>query len=180
VAAITVVNYLMLLGFMIFFSISDTIAVMVSQNFGAGLVQRIEGFLKLASSVVAATGIIFIGLLLTISEEMISVFVDEHNSTEMMLLAKEFVPFFWPVFLFVGFNMLVSGYLTAIHRPFESGVIALFRSLVLPAGFLVLFYYYLSDYQFVAAIAVAEGVAFGVAAVFFYRWRPTEALGTQG
>lgn len=76
--------------------------------------------------------------------------------------------------------MLVSGYLTAIHRPFESGVIALFRSLVLPAGFLVLFYYYLSDYQFVAAIAVAEGVAFGVAAVFFYRWRPTEALGTQG
>lgn len=180
VAAITVVNYLMLLGFMMFFSISDTIAVMVSQNFGAGLVQRIEGFLKLAGSVVAATGAIFIGLLLTMSEEMISVFVDEHNSTEMMLLAKEFVPFFWPVFLFVGFNMLVSGYLTAIHRPFESGVIALFRSLILPAGFLVLFYYYLSDYQFVAAIAVAEGVAFGVAAVFFYRWRPTEALGTQG
>ena len=179
VAAITVVNYLMLLGFMMFFSISDTIAVMVSQNFGAGLVQRIEGFLKLAGSVVAATGAIFIGLLLTMSEEMISVFVDEHNSTEMMLLAKEFVPFFWPVFLFVGFNMLVSGYLTAIHRPFESGVIALFRSLVLPAGFLVLFYYYLSDYQFVAAIAVAEGVAFGVAAVFFYRWRPAEALGTQ-
>ena len=38
VAAITVVNYLMLLGFMMFFSISDTVTVMVSQNFGAGYV----------------------------------------------------------------------------------------------------------------------------------------------
>ena len=35
VAAITVVNYVLMLGFMMFFSISDTIQVMVSQNFGA-------------------------------------------------------------------------------------------------------------------------------------------------
>ena len=75
--------------------------------------------------------------------------------------------------------MLVSGYLTAIHRPFESGVIALFRSLVLPAGFLVLFYYYLPDYQFVGAIAVAEAISFAVAVAFFYRWRPSEALGSN-
>ena len=35
VAAITVVNYLLVLGFMMFFAISDTIQVMISQNFGA-------------------------------------------------------------------------------------------------------------------------------------------------
>jgi Na+-driven multidrug efflux pump len=168
------VNYLMLLGFMMFFSISDTVTVMVSQNFGAGYVQRIEAFLKLAGGVVAITSAAFIGLLLTMSEEMISVFVDEQNSAEMVLLAKEFVPFFWPVFLFVGFNMLVSGYLTAIHRPLESGVIAVFRSLVLPAGFLLLFYYFLSDFQFVAALSVAEGVAFFLAATLFFRQRPSK------
>jgi Na+-driven multidrug efflux pump len=176
VAAITVVNYLMLLGFMMFFSISDTIAVMVSQNFGAGEVKRIEGFLKLASIVVAVTSAVFIGLLLTMSEPMIAIFVDEKNSAEMMQLAQDFVPFFWPVFLFVGFNMLASGYLTAVHRPFESGLIALFRSLVLPAGFLVLFYFLLTDYQFVAAVAVAEAVAFGVAMALYFRWRPSKVL----
>lgn len=176
VAAITVVNYLMLLGFMMFFSISDTIAVMVSQNFGAGEVKRIEDFLKLASIVVAVTSAVFIGLLLTMSEPMIAIFVDEKNSAEMMQLAQDFVPFFWPVFLFVGFNMLVSGYLTAVHRPFESGLIALFRSLVLPAGFLVLFYFLLTDYQFVAAVAVAEAVAFGVAMALYFRWRPSKVL----
>ena len=176
VAAMTVVNYLMLLGFMMFFSISDTVTVMVSQNFGAGYVQRIEAFLKLASSLVAITSATFVWLLLTMSEEMISMFVDEQNSAEMILLAKEFLPFIWPVFLFVGFNMLVSGYLTAVHQPFESGVIALLRSLVLPAGFLLLFYFLLSDYEFVVALSVAEGIAFFIAAALFFRQRPSEVL----
>jgi len=80
------------------------------------------------------------------------------------------------VFLFVGFNMLVSGYLTAVHQPFESGVIALLRSLVLPAGFLLLFYFLLSDYEFVVALSVAEGIAFFIAAALFFRQRPSEVL----
>ena len=176
VAAITVVNYLMLLGFMMFFSISDTITVMVSQNFGAGYVKRIEAFLKLAGSVVAIISATFIWLLLTMSEEMVSIFVDEKNSAEMILLTQEFIPFIWPVFLFVGFNMLVSGYLTAVHQPFESGLIALLRSLVLPAGFLLLFYFLLSDYEFVVALSVAEGIAFFIAAVLFFRQRPSKVL----
>ena len=176
VAAITVVNYLMLLGFMMFFSISDTITVMVSQNFGAGYVKRIEAFLKLAGSVVAIISATFIWLLLTMSEEMVSIFVDEKNSAEMILLTKEFIPFIWPVFLFVGFNMLVSGYLTAVHQPFESGLIALLRSLVLPAGFLLLFYFLLSDYEFVVALSVAEGIAFFIAAGLFFRQRPSKVL----
>ena len=48
VAAITVVNYLLMLGFMMFFSISDTIQVMVSQNFGARNALRMVAFLKTA------------------------------------------------------------------------------------------------------------------------------------
>ena len=94
----------------------------------------------------------------------------------MILLTKEFIPFVWPVFLFVGFNMLVSGYLTAVHRPFESGLVALLRSLVLPAGFLLLFYFLLSDYQFVVALSVAEGFAFLIAAALFFRQRPSKVL----
>jgi len=69
---------------------------------------------------------------------------------------------------------LISGYLTAIHRPFESGLIALFRSLVLPAGFLLAFYFLLSDFLFVAALPVAEGVAFLLALIFFLRDRPSK------
>jgi putative MATE family efflux protein len=176
VAAITVVNYLMLLGFMMFFAISDTVAVMVSQNFGAGNAQRIGAFLKTAGIVIAVLSLIFIALLLTVSEQVILIFVDDQSSTGMVSLATEFVTFVWPLFLFAGVNMLISGYLTAIHRPFESGIVALFRSLVLPAGFLLLFYFLLSDYHFVAALPVAEGVAFLLAVVLFLRDRPSKII----
>ena len=46
VAAITLVNYLLFVGFMIYFSISDSIQVMISQNFGAKKRERIHAFLK--------------------------------------------------------------------------------------------------------------------------------------
>ena len=175
VAAITVVNYVMLLGFMVFFAISDTIAVLVSQNFGARNAERIDAFLKTAGSLVAVLSIVFITVLVTASEPIILIFVDDRDGADMVAMAKEFVAYVWPLFLFAGTNMLISGYLTAIHRPFESGTIALFRSLILPAGFLLLFYFLLSDYRFVAALPVAEGVTFVLALVLFFRHRPTKA-----
>ena len=53
VAAMTVVNYSMLLGYMMFFAISDTIAVMISQNFGARDAARMTAFLKTAFCTIA-------------------------------------------------------------------------------------------------------------------------------
>ena len=176
VAAITVVNYLMLLGFMVFFAISDTVQVMISQNFGARNGMRIGAFLKTAGSMVAVVSIASIAVLLTASEPIILLFVDDRNSTDMVAMATEFVPYVAPLFLFAGANMLISGYLTAIHLPFQSGLVALGRSLILPAGFLVLLYYLLSDYRFVAALPVAEGVAFGLALVLFLQHTPAKAV----
>jgi putative MATE family efflux protein len=177
VAAITVVNYMMMLGFMVFFAISDTISVMVSQNFGARNAERIGAFLKTAAITISLLSLVFITVLLTASEPMILIFVDHRDGAEMVVLATEFVGYVWPLFLFAGINMLISGYLTAIHRPFESGMVALFRSLILPASFLILFYLLFSDYHFVAALPIAEGVTFVLAFVLFMRHRPTQAVG---
>jgi hypothetical protein len=41
--------------------------------------------------------------------------------------------------------------------------------------FLALFYYWLADYRFVAALSVAEGFAFVLALVIFLRHRPEKA-----
>lgn len=176
VAAITVVNYLLFLGFMVFFAISDSIQVMISQNFGARKADRIRGFLQTAGTTIALLSIVFIAVLNTLSEPLISLFVDDSSSTEMVALATEFVTYVWPLFLFAGFNMLISGYLTAIHLPFQSGLVALCRSLILPAGFLLLFYSVLSDSRFVAALPVAEGFTFVLALIIFVRHRPKRAV----
>ena len=138
VAAITVVNYLLMLGFMAFFAISDSIQVMVSQNFGAGNSQRIRAFMVTAMITVALMGVAFIGTLLFAGESLILMFVDDQNSGETVALANSFITYVWPLFLFVGFNMLVSGYLTAIHLPFQSGLIAVsYTHLTLPTSDLV-------------------------------------------
>ncbi|MEH6582312.1 MAG: MATE family efflux transporter [Halioglobus sp.] len=172
VAAITVVNYLLFLSFMMFFAISDSSQVMISQNFGARNTHRIRGFLQTAGVLVGLLSLVSIAVLTTLSEPLIKVFIDDENSAEMVALATEFVTYVWPLFLFAGFNMLISGYLTAIHLPLQSGMLALCRSLILPASFLLLFYFLLSDFRFVAALPIAEGFTFAIALVIFFRHRP--------
>ena len=176
VAAITVVNYLMLLGFMVFFAVADTIGVMVSQNYGARDAKRIGAFMATAGVTIAFVSAASIAILLMASKPMILLFVDGRDSEAMVAMATDFVTYVWPLFLFAGANMLMSGYLTAIHRPFQSGVVALCRGLVLPATFLVLGYYLFADYRFVAALPVAEGVAAILALGLVFQHSPKKAV----
>lgn len=176
VAAITVVNYLLYVTYMMFYAISESSQVMISQNFGAQNSQRIRSFLLVAGLNIAILGLLSIWLLTSASEPLISLFVDAQSSGETVALAMEFVTYVWPVFLFTGFNMLISGYLTAIHLPFQSGVVALCHSLILPAGFLLVLYYVFEDSRFVTALPLAEGVTLVFALAFFSRHRPARAI----
>lgn len=176
VAAMTVVNYSMLLGYMMFFAISDTIAVMISQNFGACDAARMTAFLKTAFSTIAMLSAIFITVLLTAGEPIIRLFVDAGDSAATVGMASEFVTYIWPIFLFAGINILLSGYLTAIHRPLQSGTVALCHSLILPAAFLALAYWLLADQRFVVALPAAEAVTCLLALALFLRHLPTKAV----
>ena len=180
VAAITVVNYLLFVGFMMFYAVSESSQVMISQNFGARKAHRIRRFLQTAATVAGLFGAAIIVALMTISEPLIRLFVEDRNSAAMVALAAEFVTYVWPLFLFAGFNMLISGYLTAVHLPFQSGVVALCRGLILPAGFLLLAYFLLSDYRFLVALPVAEGCTFALALFIFLRHRPGTAILNAG
>jgi Na+-driven multidrug efflux pump len=176
VAAITVVNYMLMTGFMMFFAIEDTSQVMISQNFGARNAQRIRAFLKTACFIVALISLGFITILATASESLIYLFVDEKNNTQTVILALEFVTYVWPIFIFAGFNMMITGYLTAAHLPFQSALLALSRGLVLPTGFLILFYILLSDFRFIAAFSISEGIAFMLAIGLFISYSPEKAI----
>ncbi len=175
VAAMTVVSYTMLLGYMMFFAVSDTVQVMISQNFGARNAARMAAFLKTAAGAIAMLNAIFITVLLAASEPIIRLFVDDRDSAATVALATEFVTYIWPLFLFVSVNVLLSGYLTAIHRPLQSVAVALCRSLILPTAFLALSYWLLSDQRFVVALPVAEATASVLALALFLRHLPAKA-----
>ena len=174
VAAMTVVSYTMLLGYMMFFAVSDTVQVMISQNFGARNAARMAAFLKTAAGAIAMLNAIFITVLLAASEPIIRLFVDDRDSAATVALATEFVTYIWPLFLFVSVNVLLSGYLTAIHRPLQSVAVALCRSLILPTAFLALAYLLLSDQRFVVALPVAEATASVLALALFLRHLPAK------
>ena len=176
VAAITVVNYMLMTGFMMFFAIEDTSQVMISQNYGAKNAQRTRAFLKTACVIVASLSLCFITILLTASEPLIYLFVNEKGSEQTVILALEFVNYVWPIFIFAGFNMMITGYLTAIHLPFQSALLAMSRGLILPTGLLIIFYSLLSDLRFIAALSIAEGVAFILAIALFLRYSPQKAI----
>jgi Na+-driven multidrug efflux pump len=179
VAAITVVNYMMMTCYMIFFAIEDTSQVMISQNFGARNSQRIRAFLRTACIMIAFLSLCFIAILTTASESLIYLFVDNHSSSETVALALEFTTYVWPLFLFVGFNMMISGYLTAAHLPFQSAIVALSRGLILPTGFLILFYSLLSNYRFISALAISEGITFILAVTLFFHYNPEKAISRE-
>ena len=176
VAAITLVNYLLFVGFMIYFSISDSIQVMISQNFGAKKRERIHAFFTTACLFIAGFSLIFIFTLMVGSETLIGLFINTQENTETVQLALEFFSYIWPLFIFAGFNMLISGYLTAVHLPFQSAVVATSRSLIMPIGFLILFYMLLSDYRFVAAISLAEAVSFVLAVTLYISFSPKKVV----
>lgn len=179
VAAITVVNYLLMLGFMVFFSVGDTSQVMISQNFGAKNTRRIRQFLSVALASVVVISALCIAVLLNFNEPLIYWFLQDEGSEQTVALAQEFVGYAWPLFLFVGTNMLISGYLTAIHLPFQSGVVALCRSLILPASFLLALYFVFTDYRFVMALAVAEAMTFVIALTYFSAHSPAKEVERQ-
>ncbi|MDA8903328.1 MATE family efflux transporter [Porticoccaceae bacterium] len=179
VAAITLVNYLLFIGFMAYFAISDSIQVIISQNYGARNPQRIRAFLRTAGIMIVGVSAGIISLLIAGSESLIGLFIDIERDSETLALALEFVAYVWPVFIFAGFTMLISGYLTAVHLPFQSALVASCRSLIMPAGLLVLFYMLLADYRFVAAISVAEAISFVIAVTLYLYHTPNSIIREQ-
>ena len=179
VAAITLVNYLLFIGFMAYFAISDSIQVIISQNYGARNPQRIRAFLRTAGIMIVGVSAGIISLLIAGSESLIGLVIDIERDSETLVLALEFVAYVWPVFIFAGFTMLISGYLTAVHLPFQSALVASCRSLIMPAGLLVLFYMLLADYRFVAAISVAEAISFVIAVTLYLYHTPNSIIREQ-
>ncbi|MGR5065125.1 MATE family efflux transporter [Photobacterium sp. DNB22_13_2] len=176
VAAITVLNYLLMIGFMVYFSISDTAQVMLSQNFGANNRQRLKQFLNITFAMTFSVSLLFIFVLLYFNESLIYMFLDNQGAQATVAMATEFIFYIWPIFIFAGVNMTISGYLTAIHLPFQSGVVSLCRSLIFPASLLIVLFFVFEDNRFVIALPIGESLTFLLALVFFIRHKPEQAI----
>lgn len=159
VAAFTAINYVLWFGSMTLYAVSDSITPLISVNYGAKREDRIRSILRISRFIALFVGLFTFCILSIFTDTLISFFLNDINSPAFKI-GNEFSQYIRFCFFFVGFNMIHSAWMTAIHRPLESLIISGARALVLPIAFLMLFSY-LWDIQGVyLTIPIAEGVTF--------------------
>lgn len=181
IAAFTVVNYATFASLMIYYGASDALHLLVSQNLGAGQLARARAFFRCALCCVAAFGVLLAGALLGFGEGWLALFV-EGARPEVMQQASAFLQVMWPLLLVNGLNVVITVYLAAAQRPVQAGLLALSRSLVLPAGFLLVLALLLPSLPFVVALPLAEGatLVLGLALLWRHRADAPSVLATTG
>lgn len=175
IAAFTVIEYLLFIGIMISFGISDSLQPIISKNFGAKENKRIEEFLKLAFISTSFVGVVMIVLILFIPDTLANIFLEDTNyKTKEIVL--NFATFVWIIFLFDGFNLVISAYLTAIHKPLPSMIIALSRSFIFPVFFIFTLPFFFDLNGIFMAIPMAEFITFMIAVILFRKFSPKKII----
>jgi Na+-driven multidrug efflux pump len=175
VAAFTIIGYLLMIGLEVCYGISESLQPTVSKNLGARQAQRVVQFTSAAVASAFAIGLIVSALFLLAPKVLISIFLGPGEDATVEI-ALAFIALFWPAFLFNGMNITFASFFTAMHKPMQSAVIAVSRSLVLPAIGLLLLPRWLGDAGVFLAIPVAEALTFMVALVLVFKYRPAKIV----
>ena len=172
VAAFTVVNYLIFLSLMVFYGIADAMHVLLSHNLGAGNVRRIRAFMGCATTVILTLAVVIVLAVWLVGDRLVWLFLDTEGDRTAAELAGSYLTILWPLFLINGVNVLLSVYLTAMHQPVPSAMVALSRSLVLPGLLLITIALFAPGWPLLVALPLAEWLTFGLALGLFMRFRP--------
>jgi len=173
VAAFTIVGYLLFIGLEVCYGISESLQPTISKNLGARQPHRIVRFTLTALIATFVIGLCVSIVFLFAPGAMISLFLQE-GEEQTVKIALEFISLFWPAFLFNGMNITLTSYLTALHKPLQSAVIALSRSLVLPALGLLFLPVWFGDTGIYITIPLAEALTFILALVLVFRNPPSQ------
>ncbi len=175
VAAFGVVMYSLFIGVLFFFALNETLQAVGSQCFGARDEKRLRQFVNINFALTVISALIFSSLLLMFGDVFVSLFIDE-SETALFDLSKSFIAILWPIFIFIGLNLMASAYLTAIHKPNESTVVAMLRALVLPLGLLYILLKFFPQTPFLYAVLAAEVMTLFVAFVLYFKNKPEGLL----
>ncbi len=128
VAAYTTISYIAMFGIMSVFGISDGITSIISYNYGKKQFDRIKLLMKISLRASAVIGIAIVVIMNFYAEPMIQLFIKSNPS--VVTMAAQGASLYSIGFLFTGFNVIQSGYFTAIGNARASILIAMSRGLV--------------------------------------------------
>lgn len=137
IAALTVVQYPVMLGVMVIMGIGSGTQPIFSYNHGAGLKHRVLGTLKRTAGVSFAVGVLLFVVMRHQAGAIAALFVPDHP--EALLLVQEVAGYVSWSMIFMPLAMIASIYFTALEQAGKSLTIAVLRGLLLPVIGLAVF-----------------------------------------
>ena len=175
VAAYSVVGYAIFVSLMLYYGVADALHVLLSQNLGARNAPRIRRFVELGLGCVAVLSALFFGVAWGFAEYWAAVFVAS-SSEEVLSRAATLLRSVSPLFLVNGLNVVLTVYLASMQRPAAAGLLALGRTLVLPAGLMLLLDARAPGLPFVLALPLSEWAMLATGALLCSRHSPARCV----
>lgn len=135
IAAVTIIMYIYYFFISFYMGIAVATAPVVSYNAGSGNHEKIKETTRYSFITIAISSILILAVSLLCGKQIIHLFVDGGN---VFSLTWEGLKLFSPVFLFIGLNVFLSGYFTALGNGFISALISSLRSLILVVVFILI------------------------------------------
>lgn len=133
VAAFSVIGYIFYLGTTAFLGISDGIVPVLSYNYGTGNYERVKKVFRIAATINLLFGICIFLFILLFSKSVIGLFLKDMNSPVAVIASSGAVIYSF-AFLLNGFNILVSGFFTALANARYSLIVSSLRGLLFIAS----------------------------------------------
>lgn len=131
VTAFTIINYISTFATLTMFGISDGINAPVSYNYGADKLKRVKWIYFVSIAITFIIGVAVYLLVLFAGDKLIVLFAkDPNEEKDIIQMAFNGAKLYSISFFLVGFNIVSSGFFTAIGKALESAIIALSRGLI--------------------------------------------------
>ena len=154
VSALTIVFYVNNIVNISLYGLSQALQPIVSYNLGARRIDRIYDTLKISLTTGGIIGISSFILMKLFSKDLIQLFTK--GDADLTNLALEAAGYFIFAYIISFINIISSSFHTAVEKPLESAGIALLRSLVFVAIFLIVLPQILGEKGIWMAVPMAE------------------------
>lgn len=123
IAAFAIISLTSLVMLMMVYGLSMALQPMVSYQYGTKSIQRLKDTLKVAIKIAVIIGAVYYAAVFAFGDYFISLFTNGDETLTAM--AFDAIRIYGISYLFIGVNMLCSGYLTALGKPKLSLMISL-------------------------------------------------------
>ena len=170
VVSYTIISYVNTLVLMTMIGAAQGIQPLVSFHLGAGERPVCHTFLRYGLTLVAlCSGVSFAAVWLG-APAVVELFLPAGEGGALFAYSVSALRRYAPVFLVMGFNVLLAGFFTAVERPVSSFTISFSRGLILLAGSLALLSRCFGEAGIWVSPLVSEVLCLGLTAVFSVRY----------